>query len=169
MTPELSRPVRIDTLGDVPHVIGVIANADERAALAKRFDLLALDRCEARTELTREGEAVIAVGTLHAEVVQACVASGEPVAAKIEDPFALRFLPDEDVREEVELDEADLDQMNYTGGAVDIGEAVAQTLALALDPFPRVLDADQRLKALGVMAEEETGPFAALKALKDKL
>jgi hypothetical protein len=52
------------------------------------------------------------------------------------------------------------------GEKIDIGEAVAQSLSLALDPYPRVADADARLKALGVMSEEDAGPFAALAALR---
>ena len=54
--------------------------------------------------------------------------------------------------------------------ATDLG-AVAETLALSLDPFPRAPDADAVLRAAGVLSEDEavTGPFAALKGLKDKL
>jgi hypothetical protein len=42
-------------------------------------------------------------------------------------------------------------------------------MALALDPFPRAPDADDVLKAAGVLSEGEAGPFAALRALKDRL
>jgi hypothetical protein len=52
------------------------------------------------------------------------------------------------------------------GERIDIGEAVAQSLALGLDPYPRVANAQARLKALGVLSEGEAGPFAALAALK---
>ena len=69
----------------------------------------------------------------------------------------------------MELAEGELDEIDYEGSAVDLGEAAAQTLALALDPFPRSPTADEKLRAAGVIGEEEAGPFAALKALKDKL
>jgi len=45
---------------------------------------------------------------------------------------------------------------------------VADTLALALDPFPRGPNADVALKAAGVLSEEQAGPFAALAALKSE-
>ena len=51
----------------------------------------------------------------------------------------------------------------------DLGEAVAQSFALLLDPFPRSPNADAVLKAAGVKEEGEVGPFGALAALKDKL
>ena len=56
-----------------------------------------------------------------------------------------------------------------TAASIDIGEAAAETLALALDPYPRAPDAGEALKAAGVKGEEEAGPFAALAALKGKL
>jgi len=75
----------------------------------------------------------------------------------------------ENTAEEVELSEADCDVIGYEGGAIDLGEAVAETLALALDPFPRSPDADAALREAGVLSEEDAGPFAALKALKEKM
>ena len=52
----------------------------------------------------------------------------------------------------------------------EIGEAVAQTLLLALDPYPRSPAAEAALREAGVKSEEEASveasPFAALKGLK---
>jgi uncharacterized metal-binding protein YceD (DUF177 family) len=170
-TPELSRPVRLDRLGADPLPVTVDADEAERRALARRFGLLSLDSLVAETALTRDGDRVGCSGTLRAAVVQACVASGEPVPAAVEEAFALRFVPtrDDAAAEEIELDSDDLDTVEYEGGAVDVGEAVAQTLALALDPFPRAPGAEQALQAAGVVGEEDVGPFAALKALKGRL
>ena len=171
MTPEFSRQFRLDELGSAQRAVTIEANAAERAALAERFGLLAIDRLPADAQLTREGDIVRADGTLAAEVVQACVASGEPVPAAITEGFNLRFVPagSEHDAEEVELEESELDEVHYEGGTVDLGEAAAQTLALALDPFPRAPNADEKLRNAGVIGEEDAGPFAALKALKDKL
>jgi uncharacterized metal-binding protein YceD (DUF177 family) len=171
MMPEFSRTYRLDEIGGAPRAVTITADETERARLAERFGLIALDLLEATAELVRDGEVVIATGKLKAEVVQACVASGEPVPAKVAEDFVLRFVPEAEVAaaEEVELDETDLDEMPYQGSAIDLGEAAAQTLALALDPFPRAPGADDRLRAAGVIGEEDAGPFAALKALKDKL
>ena len=54
-----------------------------------------------------------------------------------------------------------------------LGEAVAQTLLLGLDPYPRSPAAEAALRDAGVKSEEEaraeSSPFAALAALKGKL
>lgn len=174
MKPEFSRTVRIDTLGEGGRSMTVEAESAERAALAARFDLLSLDRLAAEARLRRDGDIIVAEGRIEAAVVQACVASGEPVPATIDEPFALRFVPaEQDGAEEIELGPEDVDTVDYDGSAIDLGEAVAETLALSLDPFPRAPDADDVLKEAGVLSEEEaaeaSGPFAALKGLKDKL
>lgn len=170
MNPEFSRPVRIDMIGEGSHSITVEAEPAERAALAQRFGLISLAALAAEAELHREGDVVIATGRIRATVEQACVASGAAVPAMIDEPFALRFVP-ATVGGETEIDVEDCDVIDYEGGAVDLGEAVAETLALSLDPFPRAADADAILKEAGVLSEDDvvTGPFAALKALQDKI
>ena len=54
-------------------------------------------------------------------------------------------------------------------GSVDLGEAAAETMALALDPYPRAPEAPNVLREAGVLSEEEAGPFGALAGLRDKL
>jgi uncharacterized metal-binding protein YceD (DUF177 family) len=171
--PEFARPVRIDTVGAEPRTLRIVADEAERRALATRFGLLALDALEAEASIVRDGETVRAEGRITGAATQACVATGEPVPARIDEPFALRFVPEREDGEEIELDEGDLDTLPYTGGAIDLGEAAAQGFALALDPFPRSAGADGALRAAGVLTEEEAeearreaSPFAALKALK---
>lgn len=171
-TPEFSRPVRLDTLGPAPRALAIEAEPAEREALARRFRLVAVDRLTAEATLARQGEEVSARGRISAAVVQSCIASGEPVPAEIDEPFDLMFRPDAaevEPDEEVELGKAELDVIFYAGGAVDLGEAAAETLALALDPYPRAPNADTALKAAGVKSEEEAGPFGALAGLRDKL
>jgi uncharacterized metal-binding protein YceD (DUF177 family) len=174
--PEFSRTARVDTLGSAPRMLSIGANEEERAALARRFELLAIDRLSAEAELTRSGETVRARGTLSAEVTQSCVATGTAVLSRVEERFEIEFRPQPNSGspdEEIELSEGELDVIFYSGSAVDVGEAVAETLWLALEPFPRAPEADTALKEAGVKSEEEaareSSPFAALAALKDKL
>ncbi|KRC79921.1 YceD family protein [Sphingomonas sp. Root241] len=172
MTPEFPRPHRLDQIGAGETNVTVEANETERAALARRFDLVALDRLAASFALRRDAAGVRASGHLSAAVTQSCGVTGDPLPAKIEEDFAIRFLtePTEDEsHDEIELAEEDLDTVFYTGSALDLGEAAAETLALALDPFPRSPNAAEVLKQAGVISEEEAGPFGALAALKDKL
>lgn len=171
MTPEFSRLYRLDTLGNDPRQVAIEADEAERAALAKRFALVEIGRLDADATLTREGETITAVGRARAEVVQSCVASGLPVEAKVDEPFRILFRPppqggDE---EEIELGETDMDVVFYDSAAIDLGEAMAETLSLSLDPYPRSPDADAALKHAGVKSEEQakidSSPFAALKGL----
>jgi uncharacterized metal-binding protein YceD (DUF177 family) len=168
---EFPHPVRLDAIGQAPHTLSFSAEASERAALAVRFDLVALDRLDVVATIRREGSAVFAEGRIAAEVVQSCVATGRPMPVRIDAPFSLRFVPEAEAElaEEIELSDADCDTVPYAGSAIDLGEAAAETLLLALDPFPRCADADEALRDAGLIDETEVGPFAALKALKDKL
>lgn len=168
--PEFSRERRLDTIGAGETLVEIAADAAERAALATRFGLLGIDSLEARYAIRSEAAGIRATGHLSARVTQACVASHEPVPAAIEEDFDLRFVPEGEVAgDEVELSETECDTVFYTGSAIDLGEAAAETLALALDPFPRSPDAEAVLKAAGVLGEGEAGPFAGLAALRDKL
>jgi uncharacterized metal-binding protein YceD (DUF177 family) len=162
---EFERTIRIDTLGEGVRTIEIEADEAERAALAARFGLVAIDRLQAKADVRRSGETVFADGRIAAAVTQSCVATGADIPATIDAPFALRFVPEQAAGEEVELEEGELDEIGYEGAAIDLGEAVAQTLVLELDPFPRAPDADATLREMGVLSEEDAGPFAALKAL----
>lgn len=170
--PEFSRPIRIDSLGEAQRALTIEAGEEERAALARRFGLVGIARLAADLTLSRRDEEVTLGGTLSASVTQACVASGDPLEAEIAAPFEILFRPQLDPNgdgEEIELSHSELDIVFYDMGEIDLGEAVAETLALNLDPWPRAPDADEALKAAGVKSEEEAGPFGALAALRDKL
>ena len=100
---------------------------------------------------------------------QSCVVTGEPIAASVDEPFRMIFMaepPASAPEEEIELGEADCDVVFYEGGAIDLGSAIADTLALSLDPYPRSAAADAALKEAGVMTQAEASPFAALAKLK---
>ena len=152
--------------------LDIVADEEERQLVSGRLGLLSLDRLEAHAVLTREGQRVGAKGRLKAALCQACVATGDLVPAHIDEPFVLLFVPaptggGQD--EEVELGEGDLDTIFHDGSAIDLGGAIADTLALSLDPYPRSAGADAALREAGVLTEEEASPFAALAALKEKL
>jgi uncharacterized metal-binding protein YceD (DUF177 family) len=173
--PEFSRPLRLDAVGGQPREMKLAAEPGERAALVRRFGLLALDRLEAEVTVVRRDDEIALHGTLSAEVSQACVASGAPVPVALIVPFDILFRPQPapgGADEEVELGEGELDIVFYEGGEIDLGEAVAETLALNLDPYPRAPEAEAVLRAAGVAREgeeEKESPFAALAGLKGKL
>ena len=172
MSPEFSRPVRVDTLGATPRHLSIGADEQERAALARRFGLVGIDKLSAEASLTRSGGDVVAAGSLTASVTQSCVASGEPVPAEVEEAFSIVFRPHPQglsEEEEIELSEGELDVVFYDGAAVDVGDAVAETLSLSLDPYPRAPEAETVLREAGVKSEEEAAPAGPLAGLKDLL
>ncbi|TFI57222.1 DUF177 domain-containing protein [Sphingomonas parva] len=173
MSPEFSRTYRIDTLGQAPRQVSIDADEGERTALAARFGLVGIARLGAEATLSRNGETITARGTVTAAVTQSCVATGEPVEDAVEEEFRIEFRPHPESaggEEEIELSEGEMDVVFYDAAAIDLGEAVAETVSLALNPFPRSPRAEEALRAAGVKSEEEAraerSPFAALAALK---
>lgn len=149
--------------------IDLSAGEDERSRIADRLGLRSIDRLEAHVTLERKGEIVRARGRLKASLCQSCVATDEPVDASADEAFDIYFLPEptsESSDEQVELQESDCDVVFHDGSAIDLGEAIADTLALSLDPYPRSAGAEATLKEAGVLSEAEAGPFAALAKLK---
>lgn len=170
-TPEFSRLERIDTIGEGARSVSITADATERAALAERFGLLAVDRLEATFRVQRDAAGVVARGEVCASVVQACSVTEEPLPVTVSEDVALRFVTEQEAaaEEEIELDLDALDTMPYDGAAIDLGEAAAETMALALDPFPRGPNAAAALRAAGVISEEDAKPAGALAGLKSLL
>ena len=159
----------IDRRAIGPAAVSIEATAEERAALAQRFGLVAIDSLRAKVDLNADGAKVEATGTLNAAFVQACAVSGDDLSITIEEPFAFRFVP-EPTRmqegEEVELEEHELDEIEYAGTSFDLGEAVAQSLALAIDPYATGPEADRIRDEVGLDKPAAIGPFAALAALR---
>ncbi len=160
---EFSRRITLDAIGAGGRDEEFTATPDECAALARRFDWLAVEQLCGKARLTRVAGGVHAAGTLSARIVQACAATGEPVHETIEKSFDLHFVenlgPSE--AEEVELGAGDLDTLPIEDGAIDLGEEAAQTLALAADPYPRCAGSDEVRVTFG----PANGAFAGLKGL----
>lgn len=155
--------------------IDLTATDAEREALARRLGLVAIERLSAHCALDQvsgaQPGAIRARGRIKAALTQACVASGEPLPAYVDEAFELHFQP-EPVRtpdDEIELSGDELDVIFHDGSAIELGEAIADTLAVSLDPYPRGPNAEVALREAGVISEEQAGPFAALAALKGKL
>jgi len=168
--PEFSRIERADTIGEGERTVRIAADEAERAALAKRFDLKSVETLEAEFHLRRDTAGIVARGHVQGMVVQACVVTDDAIPVTIDEPVALRFVVDDVAGDgEIELDEEALDTMLYDGAALDLGEAAAETMALALDPYPRGPNAAATLRAAGVISEEEAKPLGAFAGLKAKL
>lgn len=168
-TAEFSR--RFDVRQVEGKAVKLVANEQERTALARRFGLVSISRLEAAILLERDGRAVRAKGSLSADIVQSCAVSGDDLPVTVNETLTFRFVPqaeDHAPDEEIELGADDCDEIEYSGTFFDLGEAVAQSLALAIDPFATGSGAQQARRRAGIVGEEASGPFAALAALKKK-
>ena len=162
-TPEFSRPFPLSRLGTQPLRQRIEAGAGEREALARRFELVALDRLAALVEVTRQpGDRIELRADFEAEFVQSCIVSLEPVPGALAESFTLVYGPPESEEAATLVLPPDVAFEPLAGDTIDIGEAVAQEFSLALPPFPRSSNAD--LEAEPPQASDD-GPFAALSQL----
>jgi len=162
--PEFSRIVRLSDVGTAARPERLEARPAERTALVERFGLASLDRLEADLTVRREAAGVRVQGRVRAEAAQVCVVSGEPVPTTIDEPVDLLFsshAPASRPDEEVELSEGDLDIMPLEGESIDVGEAIAQSFGLALDPYPRASDEALAEARRRLLSEEEAEARAA--------
>ena len=169
MSKDFAHRLPLDRIRDGDR-IDLVADEAECGAIASRLGLASLDRLEAHAVIESRGEQIRATGRVKAALAQYCVASNEPVPARIDECFELLFLPEprDRAHDEVELGAEELDVIFHDGAGIELGAAIADTLALSLDPYPRGPNADEALKAAGVLSEEQAGPFAALAKLKGK-
>ncbi len=162
---EFSRPMDIRQVDDRP--LHLSATEGERAALARRFAIMSIGRLEADLKLDVAGDTIAARGRLRADIVQSCAVSGDDLAVAIDQPIRFRFVPETEIEEEeLELGEEDCDDIPFNGQSFDLGEAVAQSLALAIDPYATGPGAEQARREAGILDESAAGAFAALAALK---
>ena len=176
---ELERIIKLDRLPQGE--IAIAANPEERVNLAKRFEIEAVAALEAKITLEQDPEAsapaIAANGFLAARIEQQCAVSGDVFANRIDEAIELRFVPasaahnaseadEPNFDEEIELESDLLDEIPFEGSGFDLGEAIAQTLGLAIDPYATGPSAQAARDAGLVSSEAASGAFAALAALK---
>jgi uncharacterized metal-binding protein YceD (DUF177 family) len=127
----------------------------------------------AALDVTREsGGRVHVAGHVRARVGQTCVVTLDPIENDIDERIDLIFAPSEQipqladlVDEAAESDEEIPDPPEpIVNGVIDLGRLATDALFLAIDPYPRRLDAV--FEPPIVAADPEDHPFAALKALR---
>ncbi|MDE2006441.1 MAG: DUF177 domain-containing protein [Rhodospirillales bacterium] len=134
--PEFSRPTPIRRLAETETTIAIAATEAERAALARRLDLPAIAALAAEFRLRPlPGGRIAAHLALSADLTQICVVTLDPFPVALRESAVLRFVPAG--AEANDSDPEAPDEIPYTGETIDLGEAAAEQLALALDPWPR--------------------------------
>lgn len=151
-----------------------------RAKLAERMGIVELKRLSGVASIRPyRKEGLTLDCRFEADLVQSCVVTLDPVDEHVDEEFRQRYLPAHlldlpsakapDSQREIAVDiEADDAPEPMTAGGIDVGEAVAERLALALDPYPRKPDAsfDTPPEDAGDASESRPNPFAALEKLK---
>lgn len=155
MTPELHRPLPIERVGAGIDV-NVEATPAECAALAKRMQLPAVQSLRCQFHLRRAGSVIEGQGHLMAEVVQTCVISLQEFYAGVEERFIVHWVPAGQESDDIDPDAPD--EIGYQNDTIDLGEAMAQQLILALDPYPRAPGASLQ----EVASEAGMSAFASL-------
>ena len=162
---EFSRFVPLSRVGPEPFRQEIAATDAERAALAQRFNLAAIDSLTATVELARRGkELVLLQAAFDAAFVQECVVTLDPVPGTVSERFSLLYGPPEAEESAPGIDE-DVAFEPLNADLIDIGEAVAQEFSLALPAFPHSAEASVEAEQ---PARAEESPFAALSRLAER-
>lgn len=172
-SPLISRPFRLHRLGTEPVETRIEASPDERAAIARAFELPALGTLVGRFRLLqRRGDRVELRLDLEARATRICVVSLDAFEQPIRERASLVLVPgngDASTEEEGEiLDPDSPDEIPIAADVVDLGVLLTEQLALALDPYPHRPGAEPPATGLDAQAQEGAtrAPFAALAALK---
>ena len=160
--PEFPFVISAHDIGAAARIYAITATEPQRAALARRFDLQALDRLDAELAVRRDALGIAVAGRVRAAGAQSCVVSGEAVPFDLDEEVDLRFSDNATAAsgDEVELTEPDLEVLPLDGDALDLGEVAAQSLGLGLDPYPRAPEA-ARAAAQQFLLDEEAARLAA--------
>ena len=159
----LSTVIDVDSLPfSGPQICKIDCDESECAALAARFGFAAVARLSARLKVKRAGPGHWNVtGRLQAEVTQLCGVTGEPVPESVDFTIEERYCRASEEGTDIDVSLDGFEPL--VDGAIDLGEVVAQTLAISVNPWPRSVDAPHRF---AVGESEKEHPFAGLAALK---
>ncbi|MBC8036635.1 MAG: DUF177 domain-containing protein [Rhizobiales bacterium] len=165
VAPEFSRPLPVARVPRGGSDETIAASPEECKALAARLAVPALHALNAELRATPwRGGGVKVEGKLVADIEQVSAISLEAFRHQVEFPIVRFFMPPGAVEQD---SEADIDPIDE--GHVDLGEVVAETLALELDPYPRRPgEAFDETAWTEVPSPAEASPFASLTRLKPK-
>ena len=140
----------------------LVTTEADLTGLADRFGFAALASLDVGLEIARMGpDAWDVTGRLQAQIVQPCIVTGDPVPETVDFTIEERYVLAADEDDEIVVGLEDSEPL--VDGCIELGEMVAQSLALAANAWPRTADAPDEFKAGNV---EDVHPFASLGSLK---
>lgn len=181
MTKRLDFTFSLDATGvqAEPRIYKLSAPENQLVEFAERFKLVALHELTATVSVSNDtkNKIIWLRGDITADLVQQCVVSLGDVPEKISDTFELMLVSperaDELDQDEVYLDPQSPDYDAFEGDVLAVGDMVAQTLSVLMDPYPKKPGAEIKVpNGQGVSVneelEEKPNPFAVLSKLRDK-
>ncbi len=171
--------VKVNELERTPKEFKLVATEAQCKDLAERFDLVSVEFLSGVLSVWDEGadSGVHIKGTISAKLTQRCIASLQPVPESFETGFDLMLVDPEMADrmddEGVYLDPDAPDYDALEGDAVPLGEVLAQTLSISMNPYPRAEGAELDTKKVsGVSLNEpeleRPNPFAVLAKSSDE-
>ena len=166
--------IRLDSMPVAGREAHVTPSADERAAIAASIGVTTVDALDVKLHAVKFRGGMRVTGRLTGSVTQPSVVTLEPISQEISEPIDRIFLPggEKDFAGPanaeifVDLDGEDVPD-HFEGNEADLTDLIVETLALAVDLYPRA--PGESLDDLGLKPDvAEDHPFAALKALKPK-
>ena len=150
-----------------PLALDLRAGPNDCAALAERFGWIEVLSLEASLALRAvAGKAYELTGRIEAAIVQRCRVTGNPVPETVALEARERFVaaPAEDGAAEIDPMAVSVEVIE--GGAIPVGEAVAQLVGLEADAWPRHPEAAGFAES--ERAPDPAHPFASLAEWKKK-
>lgn len=170
--PLLDAALRVDKLPATGRTLKIKTTAEQRVKIAEQLKCESVDKFTATIHATPIKGSIQVEAKLQAVVTQLCVITFQPVSQNIEEEVRRIFLPgtEEDfigpAGSEVFVDLEGDDLPDYFDDAeADFTGLLLETLALAVDPYPRAPGAEVP-QADNPADIGELSPFASLKHLK---
>lgn len=166
--------IRLDSMPVTGRDVHVTPGEEERVTLAAQLGVISVNRLDVVLHAVKFRGGIRVTGRLTAEVTQPSVVTLEPIAQEIAEPIDRIFLPSGEkdyagrANAEIFVDPHGEDVPDhFDGHEADLSDLIAETLALAIDLYPR--GPSETLDVLGADPDlAGDSPFAVLRALKDK-
>ena len=148
------------------------ASPEEREAIARTLELIACSRLDVRYDIAVRGDGHFRLtGTLDAEVEQSCVVTLEPLTGHVAESYSVDYWPESEIPEPsggvVDVhDEPDLEPI--VGGRINVGRVVFESLAGAIDLFPRKPGVTLEETRAAPEGGTSDSPFAVLARIRRK-
>ncbi len=166
----LSRPLDVDDVPADGLDVTIETTPEERAALARAFDLADLPGLSARFTIKGTAKRLAVKGRVDARVTQTCVVSLDPFDSSVSEDVDVAFAAprpagaDPTGYNDAQTGDSLQDPPDdIVDGKIDLGALTVEFLALGLDPYPRKpgVEFDP-----GLGPDAPASPFAALARLK---